>query len=451
MLKLPTGAGKTTIASEMIRGVIGKNKRALFICERITLVEQAAQRFSADGLQVSIMQANNPFYDPRLPVQAASIQTLARRKWPYADVIFIDEAHILYKVHKDIMDKWNNIPVIGLSATPWAKGLGKYFQDVVSNVEVQDLIDQGYLVDSTIYGPAKPNMSGVKTVRGEYEEKGSVKEATKIIGDVVSHWLKLGRGRPTAMFCVNIAHSKALVHEFIEAGVKAAHVDAYSDSDERRRIFKAFDKGEIEIISSVDVIGRGWDQPKVSCLLLCRPTKSRIVHVQQIGRGMRTHESKEDCLILDFAGNHERLGFVTDPIGTKLDTSDKIEVERVEKERLPKICPSCKFIKPVGIHACPKCGFAPEKKNDVEHEDGELVAVKIRKYTMEEKISIYGQLKSICVKHGYNPGWIAHKYQTKTGVWPNHPSIKNAPAMKPTDEILNWVRSQNIRHAYRRK
>lgn len=446
MLKAPTGAGKTEIAIALAKGAIEKGTTVLLICERISLVEQAAVRFTRAGLRVGILQGKHRGYDPSAPIQCASAQTLARRKWPEAGLVIIDEAHILHKIHKDIMKTWNAVPVIGLSATPWTKGLGKHFQNMVANVSVSDLMRDGYLVPAVVYGPARPDLSKVRTVAGDYEESGSARESMRIIGDAVSHWLKFGENRPTAMFAVNIAHSQALVAEFIANGIKAEHVDAYTDSEERRAIFEKFDNGEIKIISSVDVIGRGWDQPKVSCLMLCRPTKSLMVHFQQIGRGLRTHEFKENCLVLDFAGNHERLGFVTDPTPDVLDTGEKKDAQKAErKEKLPKPCPKCHFLKTE--HACPQCGFAPERQNQVEHDEGQLELIKGRakQVAIQVKIDWYAQLRTYAKAKGYKEGWAARKYRDRFGVWPNDPRIRNAPPAIVSPEVANYIKYMNIK------
>ncbi len=448
MLTLPTGAGKTTIAAAMCRAAVDRGNRALFICERITLVDQAAQRFYDEGLELGVIQGNHPWWSPQAPVQVASIQTLARRRWPDANVIFIDEAHIMHSSHVKILEQWNNIPVVGLSATPWARGLGKHFQSVVANIGINELIEQGYLVPAVVYGPEAPDMRGVKTIRGDFEEDGSAKASMKIIGDVVEHWIRLADNRSTAMFAVNIAHSKALVQAFRDRGICAEHIDAYTDSPERREVFAAFEQGKVQILSSVDVLGRGWDQPKVSCIMQCRPTKSRILHFQQIGRGLRPHGGKKDCLILDFADNHERLGFVTEPVPVTLDDGKKRQAKSRKIEHRAKECPSCKVLKPPKIHKCPQCGFAPERQSQVEHEDGELELKQgKRQHTMEEKRRWFGMLEWMRKQYGYQPGWTAHKYRAKFDVWPQGVS---GPPIEPDDEVRRWVRSQQIRYAKRR-
>ena len=446
MLHLPVGSGKTEIASEMIKRAVERGNRSLFICERISLVEQAAIRFASNGLHVGITQGDHPGYDPGAPVQCASVQTLARRMWPHADIIFFDEAHILHKTHKEIIERWPSIPLIGLSATPFSKGLGKYFQGIVSVTTASQLIGEGHLVEPIVYGPVKPNMDGVRTVRGDFDEKASELAAMPLIGDVVYQWMGKGENRPTAMFCVNIAHSKALVKRFMDAGVSAEHVDAYTDSEDRREIFKRFDQGVTRIISSVDVIGRGWDQPKVSCLCLCRPTKSLIVHIQQIGRGMRPHESKKDVIVLDFAGNHERLGFCTDPLPNHLDMGNKAEKKTERKDPLPKPCPKCSFIKLPKITTCPRCGFKPERVNEIEHAEGDLslISKRNRDTSWETKINFMGQLKTYCAEKGKKDGWAAWTYKNRYGVFPNDSRLRNALPAPVTQAVANYIHSRNI-------
>ena len=453
VLQLPTGGGKTELAIAIAQGALSRNNRMMFICERISLVEQAAIRFAQAGMHVGVLQGDHPGFDDTAPIQCASIQTLARRQWPSVDILVYDEVHVLHKTHKKIIETWPSIHILGLSATPWSKGLGRYFEDIVAPITTRELIDLGYLVEPIVYGPTKPDMSKVKTVRGDFDEKGSEIAAMPIIGDVVDHWLRLGENRPTAMFCVNIAHSKALVEQFRQVGVKAEHVDAYTDTDDRKATFKRFDSGETTIISSVDVIGRGWDQPKVSCILACRPTKSLIYHVQTLGRGLRPAMGKENCLILDFAGNHERLGFVTDPLPVYLDMGEKADKKSATpKEKLPEPCPKCSFMRPAGIYICPQCGFKPERQNHVEHAEGELglISKRNRETPWEEKIAFMGQCKRYCTQYKKNPNKAIHLYREFYGVWPNDNRVRSAPEIPISDKVMQYIRSRNIRYAKRR-
>src|SRR5262249_51946618 len=148
-----------------------------------------------------------------------------------------------------------------------------------------------------------------------------------------------------------------------------------------------------------------------------RPTKSEMLFVQMVGRGLRTAEGKTDCLILDHSDNHLRLGFVTDIVHDHLDDRDQPRAERTGRLSLPKKCPSCSFLRPAGVHVCPACGFAPEPRSGIVNADGELVELISRSVaktpTREEQRQFYLELRWICAVRRYNPKWPAAQYREK--------------------------------------
>ncbi|EOZ3002122.1 DEAD/DEAH box helicase family protein [Pseudomonas aeruginosa] len=306
MLMAPTGAGKTTIASAMKIGACAKGKRAFFIVDSLELVDQAAKRFYEDGLEVGVIQGDHSWTDYSKPIQVCTIQTL-RSRWKdladhlKPDLVVIDEAHVLHKMHQEIITECieRKIPVIGLSATPFRKGLGKTFGRLVVTASLSDLTQQGYLVPAECYAPHIPDMKGVKTTAdGDWAEDAlaEVMGSAKIMGDVVTNWLIHAKDRQTVVFACNVAHSRELARQFNTAGILAAHVDGYMDEQERAKIIKNFRHGSIRVLCNVAVLTKGFDAPETSCVVLARPTKSLMMHYQMMGRGLRTADGKKDCL-----------------------------------------------------------------------------------------------------------------------------------------------------------
>ncbi|EOD8926888.1 DEAD/DEAH box helicase family protein [Pseudomonas aeruginosa] len=306
MLMAPTGAGKTTIASAMKIGACAKGKRAFFIVDSLELVDQAAKRFYEDGLEVGVIQGDHSWTDYSKPIQVCTIQTL-RSRWKdladhlKPDLVVIDEAHVLHKMHQEIITECvdRKIPVIGLSATPFRKGLGRVFGRLVVSATLAELTDQGFLVPAHCYAPSIPDLKGIKTsTDGDWAEDAlaEVMGSAKIMGDVVTNWLQLAKGRQTVVFGCNVAHSRELARQFTEAGILAAHVDGYMDELERAKIIKNFRHGSIRVLCNVAVLTKGFDAPETSCVVLARPTKSLMMHYQMMGRGLRTADGKKDCL-----------------------------------------------------------------------------------------------------------------------------------------------------------
>jgi DNA repair protein RadD len=458
ILKLPTGAGKTVIASNIIKMALAKNKRVIFCVNAISLVDQTAQRFYEDGItDIGVIQGGHELTNFRMPVQIASIQTLSRREhMPDADLVIIDEVHNFFKHYAKWMDQWNAVPFIGLSATPYTKGLGKYFEDLITPCTTSDLIDEGWLSKFKVYAPSHPDLKGVRTVAGDYHEGDLAKVMDKapLIADVVSTWRKLGENRPTLCYAVDRAHAKHLQDCFLGSNIPCGYIDAYTDILERREIAKDFKLGRLKVICNVGVLTTGidWD---VRCIILARPTKSDILFQQVVGRGLRTAEGKDHLIILDHSDTHLRLGFVTD-IDEKYDCLDdgkpKEKSKAKEKEEpLPKECPKCHFLKPAKVFLCPSCGFKPEKQTDIVNEKGELAELTgktaNKKYTPEQKKQFYGELIWYGRYKGYKPGWAANQYRAKFGVWPN--AHKDARISQPTDLSLGFIKHINIKNAHR--
>lgn len=464
MLMAPTGAGKTTIASAMKQGACLKGKRAFFIVDSLELVDQAAQRFHEDGLEVGVIQGDHSWTDYSKPVQVCTIQTL-RSRWSglaehlKPDLVVIDEAHVLHKMHQEIIADCveRKIPVVGLSATPFRKGLGRLFKRLVVSATLTELTEQGYLVPAHCYAPSIPDMKGVKTTAGgdwADEALAEVMGSAKIMGDVVTNWMQLAKGRQTVVFGCNVAHSRELARQFTQAGILAAHVDGYMDELERAKIIKNFRHGSIRVLCNVAVLTKGFDAPETSCVVLARPTKSLMMHYQMMGRGLRTAEGKSDCIIIDHAGNCLRNGVPTEALPTELDdgagkNSDRRERNKEKAERLPRPCPKCKHLFAASI--CPACGFKPQAHEDVEWVDGKLVPLGSsmkRTFSTAEKHDIYAQLLGYAQQHMLKPGWAYFKCQEYCGSAPR--DTKTIAAKQPTAEIEKWVRHINIKWAKRR-
>jgi len=334
----PTGFGKTLTAAKVIEGALAKGNGVIFTAPAISLIDQTVEAFEAEGIRdIGVMQANHPRTNGFAPVQVASVQTLARRMVPEASLVIVDECHIRAKVIEDLMDERPDVYFVGLSATPWATGMGKRWQDLVIPCTIGELIRDGYLSEFRAYAPDVPDLSGVRVRAGEYVEADleQVMEGTALMGSVVQTWLERGENRPTLLFAVNCAHAKAMQQAFERAGVAAGYCDAYTDSVERKRLERQFRTGEVKVACSVRTLTTGVDWP-VSCIIDAAPTKSRMLHVQKIGRGLRVNEGTEDLLILDHAGNSLRLGLVTDIHQTSLDTGERKASEPRDKaEKLP--------------------------------------------------------------------------------------------------------------------
>jgi DNA repair protein RadD len=459
MLMLPTGGGKTRIAAEIIRGALAKGRRVAFVVPALSLIDQTVRAFEAEGIHaLGVLQGIHPRTDRDAPVQICSVQTLARRRWPEVDVVLVDEAH---QMHKEIfrwMKDCPNLIFIGLSATPWSRGLGKYYDHLVIAATTRELIDQGFLSDFVAFAPSEPDLAGVRTVAGEFQqdELADAMDRPAITGDIVETWLQRGEDRPTIAFCVNRNHAKHVAERFESAGVAVEYIDGETSREDRETVFARFRAGETKILCSVGVLTTGFDAD-VRCVIDAKPTKSRVLFVQSIGRGLRTAPGKDRLIILDHAGNHLRLGMVTDIGQDHLDAGkERQNANQRTRERgepLPKLCEGCKAIVPRAARECPSCGSPIHAGTEVEAVDGELVELGARrsgKASIEEKAEFFAELRGHATIKGYKEGWAANQYREKFGVWPNDPRVRCVQPARPSLKTLNWVKSRAIAFAKRR-
>jgi superfamily II DNA or RNA helicase len=462
VVQSPTGSGKTVIAAAIVNMARDKGKRVLFCVPALTLIDQTVDRFRQNGIfEIGVMQGQHEMTDYDQPVQVCSVQTLARREIPKADLVIIDECHLCFKLFDDWMNReeWKRVPFIGLTATPWAKGMGApgRWDDLIIGSTLDELIQLGHLSNFRVFAPAHPDLAGIKTVAGDYDLKGLGKAMDKkpLVADIVTTWLERGEGRSTICFAVNRVHAKNIQEQFKSAGVSAEYMDAYTNLEDRADIVKRFENGDVQIICNVGVLTTGFDAD-VRCIILARPTKSEILYVQMIGRGLRTANGKDTALILDHSDTTLRLGFVTDIGTSKLHdgTADRQAVEKTAP--LPKECPACTFLKPPKMRKCPACGFEPVAKVEVQVDDGELQEitrdkkVKETKFSMYEKQTWYSELLLHAYLRGYKPGWAYWAYKDKFKVGPDH-SLSDKPAPCVSYEVQNWITSRNIRKARARE
>lgn len=443
ILTLPTGSGKTVIALHIVKKALEKNLKVAFICDRLSLLDQTAKFMYQQGLDFGIIQGNNELTDFSKQFQICSAQTLARRNHTDFDLLIIDEAHIMFKHQLELLKNANGAYFLGLTATPFTKGLGKYWDELVSYKGTGELIREGYLSQYTVYGPSKPDLNGIKMSAGDYNKKDLAKrtDKKKLVGDIIEHWFKLANDRHTIVMGVNVAHAEHIADEFKKQNVKADVIHCYMNREEVKRKLDMFRSGELQILSSVDMISRGFDMPRVDCIIIARPTKSLNYHLQALGRGLRIHNEKKNCLILDHAGNIERLGFPCDEFPMILNVSrDQLKKKKTEnaKKAMPHPCPKCFFMKTPGQKECPKCHFEEKRLPGIETKQGELEEIqkrRLKKSNQQNKDAIYARLLAGALVVGFKDGWASYRYREHFGVWP-------ARKVGMDNSFYDWIKGQ---------
>lgn len=458
MLAAPCSFGKTRVAIALLDRAVRNGQRGIFLCDRIKLVQQSVKEFVNQGIDFGVVQGyDNPLSKWHSKIQIVSVQTLARRRlWPQADLIIVDEAHTHYKTITRMMRYYPNAIFIGLSATPFAKGLGEFYQDLIVPTTSNTLMDLGYLSKVKYFGGRTTDLKGIKrkalsTGGTDYDPKelsSRIEKDVRLAGDIIENWKRHGENSQTIAFTPSINHSKTLVRMFNEAGIPAEHIDGYMEDRERQLIYQAHDEGKFKILSCSRLLNTGYDAPSVRCMIDAYPTKSLITYVQRVGRILRIHPSKDYAIVLDHAGNVARNGFAEDVVPSELDNGEKRYNERNQtkepKEPETQNCPECYQI--MQIPRC-ACGYEIPKAKLIKTDNQILkeLARKNRETDKEVKAIWYGNLLRYARAKRYKEGWAKHKYREKFGVWPN--AIKPNMNHSIIEDVQNFITYQNIRRA----
>lgn len=312
MLQLCTGGGKTQIFSHIAKQYIDNGERVLIMVHRKELVEQAANKLIQIGLNPAIIMPGHEFR-PFNPLQVSSIQTLKNKAFHESiefGLVIIDEAHhCTAETYKLMLKRYGKHKILGVTATPCrlnGTGFKDQFDYLVKGPSVNDLIKENYLTPTKIYWkPTGIDFKKIKKSRGDYNERELAEEMckSKLVGDVVKTYIDYAKGLSCVLFAVNCEHSQMICKRFNENGIRAEHVDATISKNERTAILQRYRNRETQVLCNVDIVSEGFDLDLIECVSLCRPTKSLALFLQQIGRGLRIMDGKENCIVLDHANN----------------------------------------------------------------------------------------------------------------------------------------------------
>lgn len=395
MLVAPTGAGKTMIATSMIRDANRKGTDTYFIVDRVQLVNQTSAMLDRYGIDHGVRQADHWRFRPYLKVQVCSAQTLERTRGfnPDGGLIFVDEAHSTRAFTSKLI-KETTAKVIGLTATPFTKGLAELYSNVVNVTTTNKLIEQQFLTPVKAYACVEPDMDGARIVAGEYADKEIEERGSKIVGDIVAEWTQktsehFGGPVKTIVFSATVAHGDEICRAFQKAGHNFAQISFLTEETERAAILAEFSKPDSRYIGlvSVDALAKGFDQIDILCGIDARPLrKSFSTFVQMLGRVMRIapgtiKERFGYALWLDHSGNFLRfqsdLADLFENGVQELDDGKRDATVRKkpdEKEKQELVC-SCGAILPPAAKVCPACGKERVKRSMIETVAGKMVEI----------------------------------------------------------------------------
>jgi superfamily II DNA or RNA helicase len=258
--------------------------------------------------------------------------------------------------YRQLIERLPDATILGFTATPYrtdGRGLGDIFTELVEIATPSQLVDFGILVPPRIFAPSAPDLVGVRTTAGDYNQKDLVLrvDTPRLIGSVAEHWGRIVRGQLAVAFASSIEHSRHLADALCGVGARAVHADADTDSDVRKTYLDLLAKGEIDVITNVGLFTEGWDLPRLGAVIVARPTQSTGLWIQMCGRGARAHPGKSEYLLVDHAANVMRHGFPDEDRAHALDVTPRREPAPV------KTCSRCYQVVSLGTPACPGCGL----------------------------------------------------------------------------------------------
>lgn len=447
----------TIVASHIVSNALECGSRVLFCAHRRELIAQSFCKLVRNGIpidEIGIIMGDTPparggdlfptdvlgltdeelwtRYGRRRPgakVQVASIDSLRGRTKPLADLVIIDEAHrALSKSYVDLVAGYPDAVVLGLTATPYradGKPMAELFDELVVIATPRLLIDEGFLVEPTIWRPGKSrpalDMSKVKMRGGDYEAASlaAACDRVELVGDIVEHWQMRAAGVRTVAFATSVEHSKSIAARFVAAGVPAEHLDGETPTPDRAAILARLARGETLVVSNCMVLTEGWDMPCVKCAILACPTKSAGKYLQQAGRILRPFEG-QPAIILDHAGCSLEHGFPSDDREFTLAGDSRKAANAGARARS---CPQCGFVVPLGTPQCNGCGyiFQPSDAGGVAEVIETAERLVLANASQDERdrelfaaIVVDWEKRNAKRAFPLKPGWIFHRFREKT-------------------------------------
>jgi DNA repair protein RadD len=373
---MPTGSGKSLVIAALMAGLAEAGKRSLMLTHVRELVEQDAAAFEryAPGVDHGVFCRGLGRFELDAPAVFAQTQTLHARKHLLAapfDVVIVDEAHLIpfsgegryVSLIRLLRQLRPDMPLIGLTATPYRlrggrlhQGPDAWFGDIAYEVSVVELIEAGYLAPLTGKKPraAIIDTDGLRIERGDYRES----DLAELVDDdalnarIADEIVRCGAERRSwLVFAVGVEHAHVLRDLLGERGIAAGVVLGSTPKAERDAAVADFRSGRLRALVNVNCLTTGFDVPGLDLLAVARPTASMSLHVQMLGRGTRIAPCKRDALILDFAGNVQRLGPITAPrviSGNGREATGEVPV---------KACPRCDSYLESAAARCEHCGY----------------------------------------------------------------------------------------------
>jgi superfamily II DNA or RNA helicase len=383
-MQLPTGGGKTVIVSQMVSTASKRNHIIWFVVPRNEIMDQTQEHFLKWKINHAVIAANRN-ESIAYSVHVVSKDTLIRRikagkikKYP--SFIIFDEAHVAIDQQAFIISHLpEDTKVLAISATPErtdGRGLSDIYQDIVYGPSIRELVELGYLAQMRYFSPPLEGIESLHRKGTEYDadELEALLKRRAVYGKAIQHYKEIAHERPAIVFCRNIKSAEVTAHKFREAGYNFESIDGRMSKKKRKAILDGVRDGRLHGVTSVDLCIYGLDIPKLEVAIMLRPTISKAVFFQQIGRVLRPAHDKT-AIIIDHVSNMAEFGYPLHDQEWNFYGREKRKPKGKSADVL-KLCTKC-FLYYSGS-TCPNCGNenAPRKPGNIMEIDGRLVEIK---------------------------------------------------------------------------
>ena len=371
-LVLPTGSGKSVVIAKICEDVLRWDGRIIVVSHVKELLEQLEKTLAAIGIdqdKIGVYSAGLKRRETDRQITVGGIQSIYKKTDEFfrhgkVNVIVVDESHRINPVIEDSMyanfitamrSHNSEIKIAGLTATPYRLddgliyGDGKLFKSVCYESQTEELQEQGYL------SPKKKKKSiqeidleKLPKARGDFNATDMglrfLDKVEKCVREII---LQTEDRKKVLIFCCNVDHAEKTKAVFDRYGKECGLVSSlHANRDEEIGAFKS---GKIKFLVNINVLTTGFDDPDIDCIALLRSTMSTSLYVQILGRGLRIHPSKKDCMILDFGDNIKRHGVLSDL---------NIKKEKEQRKKIAaKSCPKCNAMCSLAVKVCPVCRY----------------------------------------------------------------------------------------------
>ena len=306
-----TGVGKTITAATDAKAVGG---RTLFLVNALKLASQAKETFAKVWPEATLGEYTGSQKDMTQTVIFATVQSISKDLEKFSptdfDYLIVDECHhAAANTYQKIFTYFHPKFILGLTATPErsdGEDMLELFQNVAHKMDLKTAVERGVLVPircirvKTNIDLTDVRINGIKYNSQDLESKLFIPERNQLIVDT---YLKYVNGKKTVIFCASVDHAAEIAKLLRDSGVKAEAVSGRDRVEVREKILKDYETGSTNVLCACDLLNEGWDSPHTTVLFMARPTMSKTIYLQQLGRGTRRCPGKEDLLVVDFVDN----------------------------------------------------------------------------------------------------------------------------------------------------